>query len=145
MPLGHMRQTCTFEVSARPAEVAAWLSVPGNLLVANRRGSVAERSDPPVRTGSWFVLAFEQLRVRVEYTAFGPPLRVAASVVYSGRRSGGLRAAATYHLVENRRTGGTSVIVEADSSGGWVPAPVGRLLWPLLWRRFRKCLATLSG
>jgi hypothetical protein len=132
-----MRATTTFDVSSPRDEVAAYLSNPRNILVANHRGPVVEGSDPPVRAGSWSVLAFDQLRVRVDYTAFEPPALLAASVTYSGQGSGGMRGTFVYHLSPIPQAGGTRVSLDAETSGGWMPSPIRRLLWPLIWRRLR--------
>jgi hypothetical protein len=108
------------------------------MLLANYKGPVIERSDPPVRTGSWSVLAFDQLRVRVLYTAFEPPALVAASMTVDGRGSGGMNGSFVYQLRPIRETGGTRVTLDAESSGGWMPDPLSRLFWPIAWRQVRR-------
>jgi hypothetical protein len=67
-----MRLWTTFDVLVPRERVAAFLAEPRHLLAANHRGPVVEQSDGPLGAGSWFVLAFDQLRVRVEYTLFEP-------------------------------------------------------------------------
>jgi hypothetical protein len=132
-----MRATATFDLSAPPDQVLTYLSNPRNIVIANNDGPVIEESDPPLRAGSWSVLAFDQLRVRVLYTAFEPPTLVAASTTVNGRGSGGMRGSYVYQLRPVRGTGGTRVTVDAESSGGWMPGPVGRLFWPIFWRQIR--------
>lgn len=61
--------------------------------------------------------------------------------MYTGHGSHAQHDDATYRLAPNSRTRGTTLTIEADSSGGWVPASLGQLLWPLLWPLARKCLA----
>lgn len=132
-----MRTTATFDVSAAPGHVGHYLSDPRAFLVANHKGPVVEKSDPPVRAGSWAVLALDQLRVRVEYTALEPAKLVAASVAYSGRGSGGVSGTVVYRLTPIPGTTGTRITLETESSGGWMPTGVSRLFWPLMWRRLR--------
>lgn len=86
-----MRTSATYDVASSPDEVAAYLANPRNLLIANHKGPVVDQSEPPTRTGSWYVLAFDQIRVRIEYTTFEPPALIAISVGYSGRGSAGLQ------------------------------------------------------
>lgn len=124
--------------------MVAYLSYPRNILLANHEGPAVEQSDPPVRAGSWAVLAFDQLRVRVDYTAFEPPALVAAAIRYSGRGSGDMSGAFVYRLEPIPETGGTRVTLDAESSGGWLPGPLSRLLWPLMWRRLRSRMETGS-
>jgi hypothetical protein len=133
-----MRATATFDLSAPPDQVLTYLSNPRNILIANNEGPVVEQSDPPVRAGSWSVLAFDQLRVRVRYTAFEPPALVAASMTVSGRGSGGMSGSYVYQLRPVRETDGTRVTLDAESSGGWMPGPLSRLFWPLMWRQIRR-------
>jgi hypothetical protein len=140
-----MRATATFDVSAPPDEVVIYLSNPRHMLLANHEGPVVDESDPPVRAGSWSMLTFDQLRVRIEYTAFEPPDLVAASLTYSGRGSGGMDGSFVYRLEPIRETGGTRVTLDAESSGGWMPGPIGRLFWPLMWRRLRSRMETSGG
>jgi hypothetical protein len=61
--MGPMKASGVFDVSAGPDRVVEYLSNPRNLIFANHRGPVVERSDEPsVKKGSWAVLAFDQLR-----------------------------------------------------------------------------------
>jgi uncharacterized protein YndB with AHSA1/START domain len=140
-----MHASCTFDVSADPSEVLAYLSEPRHLLVVNNRGQVVDRSDhEPTRAGSWSVLALDQLRVRVEYTAYDPPHRIATSITYTGRGSRSQRDTVTYTLVPTPE-GGTTITLDGESTGGWMPASVGRLLWPVIWRRIRHRIETRAG
>jgi hypothetical protein len=132
-----MRATATFDLSAPPDKVLTYLSNPRNIVIANNDGPVVEQSDPPVRAGSWSVLAFDQLRVRVQYTAFESPTLVAASTTVSGPGSGGVQGSYVYQLRPIRATGGTRVTLDAESSGGWMPETVSRLFWPMFWRQIR--------
>ena len=132
-----MANTADFDVSPSPDRVIAYLADPRNLIVANHQGHVVERSDPPNGIGSWAVLAFDQLRVRVEYTSFEPPDLVAVAVTHTGRGSGGLSQIARYHLGPAAATGGTHTTLEMDGSGGFITRAVNGLTWPLIWRRLR--------
>lgn len=131
-----MRATATFRVSARPDAILAYLSEARHVIVANHTGPIVDRSQPPVEAGSWAVLALDQLRVRIEYSAFGPTL-VAGTVTYSGHLSGDLRGTFEYHLAPEAGSGGTTVRYVSDSSMGLLLALVARLNWPLYWRRIR--------
>lgn len=137
-----MRATATFDVPRSRDEVVTYLSNPRNILIANHQGPVVEQSDPPVQAGSWSVLAFDQLRVRVEYTEFQPPTLIAASMTYTGLGSGGMHGTFVYRLAPIDNAGGTRVTLQAQASGGPMPDPVSHLLWPLLWRRLRTRMQT---
>lgn len=93
-----VRLSTTFEVSIPPDRVAAYLADPRHLLMANHAGPVVEQSQGPLAAGSWYVLAFDQLRARVEYTAFDPPRLIAVRLAMSGRGSGGMRSAQEFEL-----------------------------------------------
>ncbi|HEY2888129.1 MAG TPA: hypothetical protein VGJ17_05905, partial [Candidatus Limnocylindrales bacterium] len=93
-----MRLATTFDVSVPPDRVSAYLADPRHLLMANNRGLVVEQSDAPLAAGSWYVLAFDQLRVRVEYTVFDPPRTIAVQVAISGRGSAGAITAQEFSL-----------------------------------------------
>ena len=115
-----MRMTSVFDVAASPHEVVAYLSDPGNIVSSRRAAVVVERSGPPIRTGSWCVLAFDQLRARVEYSDFSPPDRIAISVSMSGRGSAGVRSAVVYRLAPRLDGRGTTVDLDAETSGSWL-------------------------
>jgi hypothetical protein len=132
-----VRASATFDVHVSQDRVVAYLSNPRHLLIANNDGPVVAASDPPVRTGSWSLLAFDQLRVRVEYTAFEPPELIATSVIYSGRGSRGMQGVFVYRLRPAPDREATTVRLEAESTGGWTPGLLSRLLWPLMWRGLR--------
>ena len=78
-----------------------------------------------------------QLRVRVEYTSFEPPDRVAVAVTSSGPASGNASSTTIYLLGAIAETGGTRVTINTDGSGGLMLRALNRLTWPLAWRRFR--------
>ena len=134
-----VRITTTFDVHVTPDRVATYLADPRHLLVANHDGPVIEQSEGPLASGSWFVLRFDQLRVRVEYTAFDPPRRVAAIVSMTGRGARG--STATYEFVLTKLDGGEGTRVDAsvDGEGGWIRwGPLQRMSQSLTWRRMRQ-------
>jgi hypothetical protein len=133
-----MRVNATYDVSSSPDEVATHLANPRNLVLANHEGPVVDQSAPPMRAGSWFVLAFDQLRLRVEYTTFDPPTLIAFSTTYSGRGSGGLQGTYVYQLASIPNSPGTRITLDADMSGWWLPDVLARLLW-------RRSLKRLQG
>ena len=135
-----MRASATFDVDAPRDRLVAFLSDPRNLLVANRDAPVVASSGP-VAKGSSALMTFDQLQVRVEYTAFEPPELVEARVAYTGRGSRGMQGTYTYRLARTSSGEGTAVTLEAESTGGWTPPFVARLLWPLAWRRMRDRMA----
>jgi hypothetical protein len=133
-----MHATCRFNVSRLPDEVVAYLSDPRNLVMANNRGRVVEQSvGPAAEVGSWSTMKFDQLLLRVEYTAFDPPDLVAVLMTSSGRGARGSRSACVYRLEPLASAAGTQVELDVKGSGGWAPAAVGRLFWPLAWRGIR--------
>ena len=125
-----------FEVSSGPTAVFAYLSEPRNLLLVSHRGRAVEQSEPPFQAGSWFVLAFDQLRVRIEYVVVEPPGLISFVATYGGRGSHGQRDMAAFQLAENPRALGTVVRIETETRGGWMPAWL-TLLWPVQLRRLR--------
>lgn len=134
-----MRASTVFDVAVPPGRVAAYLAEPRHVIVANHKGPVLEQSDGPLATGSWFVLGFDQLRVRVEYLTFEPPTRIAVAVSMSGRGSAGMRSVQEFRLSELDRGRGTRVGANAEGSGGWLHwEPLMRLAQRLMWRRLRK-------
>ncbi len=119
-----MPSTSTFDADIPPGSAFAFLSNPRNLLVANNKGPVIEQSVGPLAEGSWFVLKFDQLRARVEYTAVEPERRIAAEVTMSGIGSGGQVSRFDYVLTPLDGGSRTRVEVTADGSGGclrWGP------------------------
>lgn len=136
-----MRLSSAFVVAAPPEDVAAYLANPRHLLLANHEGPIVEQSDPPVQSGSWFVLAFDQLRVRVEYTVIEAPNVIEALVVYSGRGSAGMRGTFRYGLAP-ASGGETRVTLDADVFGSWIARAVGRLSWGWSVRALRRRMET---
>ena len=87
-------------------------------------------------------MAFDQLRVRVEYTTFERPTRIAATVDFSGFASGGRRDVAEYRL-EPLPGDGTRVLVSGDSNRGPIPL-IGPLIEWLYARRMRRKFAAIA-
>lgn len=134
-----MRSSGTFDVSVEPGRVFTYLTNPRHLVAANHKGPIIEQSDQPLGAGSWFVLAFDQLRVRVAYTAFEPPHRVAATVTWTGRGSVGTSSFHEFVLIE--LDGGTRTRVEAsfEGQGGLIRwGPLGRATNALTGWRMRR-------
>jgi hypothetical protein len=134
-----MRMSTTFEVSAAPERVAAYLADPRHLVVANHPRPVIERSAGPQAAGSWFVLALDQIRVRVEYTVFDPPVKIAAQTSTTGRLSGNMQGSQEFVLTPLAGARGTRVHATVEGEGGWLRwAPVLlRASRSLYWRRMR--------
>ncbi len=124
-----------FEISAAPDRVAVYLAEPRHLVMANHEGPLIERSDPPTGPGSWAVLQFDQIRTRIEYTAFDRDL-VVVDVSHVGFGSRNMRWTSTYRL-EATATGGTRVTFEMSGPAGAMTRWLSRLTWPLTWRRVR--------
>jgi hypothetical protein len=119
-----MPWTTTFDAAIPPSRAFAFLSKPRNLIAANNKGPIVEQSEGPLAEGSWFVLKFDQLRARVEYTAFEPEKHIAAEVTMSGIGSGGQASRFDYVLTPLDGGSRTHVAVTADGSGGclrWGP------------------------
>ena len=134
-----VRMTTTFDVSVPPDRVAAYLADPRHLLVANHKGPIIEQSDGPLGSGSWYVLKFDQLRARVEYTTYDPPRSLAASVIWTGRGAGGVKATQEFVLTELDGHAGTRVNASVDGEGGWIRwQPLQRMSQSLNWRRMRR-------
>jgi carbon monoxide dehydrogenase subunit G len=124
------------EVATSPDRVVAFLSHPRNLIAANHKGPVVERSEGPLASGSWFVLAFDQLRARVEYVTYEPPTRISAYVSLSGLGSGGARWRHDYVLTPKGT--GTHVAVAVDGRDGLIRwAPFQRAVTRLALRRLK--------
>src|SRR5574338_387270 len=110
----------TFDVAVPPDRVFAYLSNPRNLMSANHEGPVVVRSDGPLVAGSWFVLKFDQLRARVEYTEVEPDRHIAAQVALSGFGSGGSVGRVDVILTPVEGGSRTRVQLTTDSKGGWL-------------------------
>jgi carbon monoxide dehydrogenase subunit G len=133
-----MPVSTTFDVAVPAGRVFAFLSNPRNFIAGNHIGPVVEQSDGPLAAGSWFVLAFDQLRMRVEYTAFEPSRRVAVATSMSGRGSGGMWSKQEFVLTELDGGSGTRVEATADGAGGLLRwGPLVRASQALTWRRIR--------
>jgi uncharacterized protein YndB with AHSA1/START domain len=138
-----VRLTTSFEVAIPRDRVAAYLADPRHLLVANRTGPIVERSDGPLAAGSWFVLAFDQLRARVEYTAYEPPYKLAATVSMTGRGSGGMTSSQDFVLSEVEDGRATRVDASAEGTPGFIRwAPLIRASQSLTWRHLRQRIET---
>jgi carbon monoxide dehydrogenase subunit G len=134
-----MGRETSFDVAVPPQRVFAFLSNPRNLITANHPGPVIERSDGPFSPGSWFLLAFDQIRVRVEYPQVEPNRRLAAAVTMSGRGSGGASSRWIFDLSELDGGGGTRVEASAEGSMGWLRwGPLNRALKRRMWRSLSK-------
>ena len=134
-----MRLSTTFEVSIPPDRVAAYLADPRHLLLANHAGPVVEQSEGPMAAGSWYVLAFDQLRARVEYSVFDPPRAIAVRLAMSGRGSGGMRSAQEFELSAIDEGRGTRVAATAEGEGGLIRwAPIRRAVQAMNWRRLKR-------
>ena len=108
----------TFRVGRPREAVFAFLTTPRNHFTANRAGPIVDQSDGPLRTGSSYVLAFDQLRAHVTYEVIEPPERIVVAIALSRRLSGGTRSRREFVLVEDGNA--TGVEVRSRGSGGWV-------------------------
>ena len=134
-----MTLSTTFDVAVPPSRVFEFLTDPRNLITANHEGPVIEQSDGPLGAGSWFVLAFDQIRARVEYIAFEPTRKLTVSVVMSGRGAGGMSSTQQFVLAELDGGSRTRIEATADGSGGWLRwGPVVRATQSASWRRLSK-------
>ena len=103
----------------RPREAAfSFLIDPRNHFLSNRRGSIVEQSRGSLQDGSYYVLAFDQLRARVTYEVVAPPERTVVSIALSGRLSGGMRSRRDFLL--HIDGDGTNIEVRSQGSGGWI-------------------------
>jgi uncharacterized protein YndB with AHSA1/START domain len=131
--------TTTFDVHVAPDRVAAWLADPRHLLVANHDGPVIEQSEGSLGPGSWFVLRFDQLRVRVEYTEFDPPRRIVAIVSMSGGGARGSTATQSFVLTKLDGEAGTRIDASVEGEGGWIRwGPLQRMSQMLTLRRLQQ-------
>jgi hypothetical protein len=132
----------TITSPASPDRVFDYLAQPRNLLTAKHEGSVVSQSvDPADGAGSWTVLAFDQLRVRIEYTTFDRPRRIGAVIVSSGAGPFDRRDVVDYALAA-LPNGGTEIVVAVEANSG-VPSIVWRLSAPLSRRGLRRRFAAI--
>lgn len=133
-----MPVSTTFDVAVPPARVFAYLSDPRHLIAANHAGPIIDRSEGPLGVGSWDVLAFDQLRARVEYIAFEPGRTIGVAVVMTGRGSGGMSSTQTFVVSEIEGGDGTRIQATADGHGGLLRwGPFVRAAQSATWRRMR--------
>jgi uncharacterized protein YndB with AHSA1/START domain len=130
-----MRVSTVFDVPVPANRIAAYLADPRHLVVANHERPIVDRSEGVVSTGSWFVLALDQLRVRIEYRAFEPPHRVVVGISTTGRFSRGTRAIQEFEFTELPGAAGTRVVLTVDGATWWLPGPIARPILSLIWRR----------
>ena len=116
----------SFEVSRPPDAVAAYLSNPRHFVTADHEGPVVDGSEGPLADGSWYVLAFDQLRTRIEYTSLDLPRRIVVTVQTTGLGSSGVRSIQEYVLRPLPDGRGTLVEVNVEGSGGCLPGFLGR-------------------
>lgn len=124
------------ELRATPEQVFDYFANPRHLVMSNDRGPITERSDPSTGVGSWAILKFDQIQLRVEYEAWERPVRIAVAMEYGGFLSGGGRDRHEY-LIQPGTTGGTRLRYRrAVTRRRYIPVPfIGRLLNRLYWRR----------
>jgi hypothetical protein len=96
------------ELSAPVGLVFDYFATPRNLVMANNRGAVTDHSDPSDGPGSWAVLKFDQIRLRIEYPVWDRPQRLSADLRYSGFGSGNRLDRFTYDF---RPTGARTTVV----------------------------------
>lgn len=81
-------RTGSVTIGAPAERVFDYFANPRNLVMANNRGPVIDQSVPSTGPGSWAVLKFDQLQLRVEYETWERPTKLAAVLHYSGIGSG---------------------------------------------------------
>lgn len=134
----HLRTSGTFEVRVPRDRILAHLTNPRNLITANHTGAVIDRSEGMLRAGSWFLLSFDQLTARVEYTTFDPPGHVSATVAMSGVGAGGSSHHQDFVLTELDQ-GRTRVEVTVNGTGGLIRwTPLMRSMQAIALRRLRR-------
>jgi hypothetical protein len=129
-----MSVTSTFDAAVPPARAFAFLSNPRNLITANNPGPIVEQSDGPLATGSWFVLQFDQLRARVEYTALDPDVAIAVRIVMRGRGSFGRVSEHEFALAPLDGGRRTKVVATTRGAGGARWDPIARAM-QIIWSR----------
>lgn len=119
-----MLAATSLDVSVEPRRAFAFLSNPRNLMVANHPGPIVGQSGGPFEAGSWFVLKFDQLRARVEYTVVEPDEHIAALITMSGLGSFGQVARQDFSLTPLDDGSRTRIEWTTDGHGGclrWSP------------------------
>jgi len=134
-----MELETTFDVAVPPGRAFAFLADPRNLVTANHPRPVVEQSAGPLTSGSWFVLALDQLRVRVEYEQVEPDRQLVAVVTMSGRGSAGSTGRQAIDLCPLDGGARTRIWAMADGSGGWIRwGPLVRASQRATWRRLAR-------
>lgn len=128
----------TFEVAVPPARVFAYLSDPRHFIAANHDGPIIDQSGGALGVGSWYLLAFDQLRARVVYTAFEPDRTIGVAVVMTGRGSGAMSSTQAFVLSELDGGKRTRIQATAGGHGGLLRwGPFVRAAQSATWRRLR--------
>lgn len=136
--------TLTVTSPATPERVFDFLTNPRNLVTGNHRGPVETRSDAAEGVGSWAVLAFDNLRARVEYTAWDRASRISATITWSGRFSGGRVEYADYQISPGPDGGTVIAIGNTIPVSATAPSLISRIVYPLLVRRWRRKFAQIT-
>jgi uncharacterized protein YndB with AHSA1/START domain len=129
----------TIMIGAPIERVFDYVAVPRNLIMANNPGPVIEQSEPATGPGSWAVLKFDQLRLRIEYDTWERPRRLAAALRWSGLGSGNRVGRFAFEF--ESLAGGTLVRYQRDG-GPSAPLPIigtwlERRYWQGVDRRLR--------
>jgi hypothetical protein len=119
-------------IEAARDRVFDYLANPRNLVMANNRGPVIDHSQPATGPGSWTVLKFDQLRLRIEYETWERPNKLTAILRYSGLGSGGRVDRRAYEFQD--ADGGTLVKYEYEASPRLSLALVNDWLERRYWR-----------
>lgn len=140
-----MKLSRVFEVAARPDQVMAYFSIPRNLFVANNLGPTLAESGPPFGVGSWADLAFGQLRVRVDYDLFEPPIRIGYALRWSGRGSRNATGRYAFQIDPIAATGRTRLTVFVEAPKGWLPRPLAAIVNRLSYRRLQQRIEAFAA
>ena len=128
---------------ASPERVFDFLANPRNLMVANYPGAAEARSEGEGAVGSWAVLDFANIRVRVTYTAWDRPSHLAATLEYSGRGSNGRRDSVDYELSASP-DGGTVISMEGATEATISIPLVSQIARSIAIRRLRQKLEAIN-
>lgn len=131
-----MKVRGSYEVAAPPEKVFAYFANPRHVVIANHDGPLIERSEGEQGVGSWYVMAFDQLRMRVEYTVYDPPSRIGARVTSSGRGSGGSAFEHEWEISALPDGRGSRVEIFGVGRGGFWP--LNLLYRPFTWLAGRR-------